>query len=562
MYCEFFNFSDKPFNMTPDPRFLFLTDSHREAIASMIYGITERKGLILVSGEVGTGKTTILHYLLTILDPKVKAAFLCQMRLTFEEVLKEILMMLNMPLGDNSTTVMSRQIHLCLQQNLDRGENAVLLIDEAQHLSLEVLEGLRMLSNMETSEAKLLQIVLVGQPEVEAKLNSPDLRQLKQRIGIRRRLRPVTEEEAQLYIEHRLKQVGSTSLTVFSPEGLALIFKHSDGILRTINILCDNALLVAYALGKKRVDKAMVKEVLEDMGSISVREPVREPVSPKAVYRPKPILQDRPEMILMAEGVKRGLAQWGLSPRVLYPLLGALGLILVLLLSAGYLSSPSDSMVQKFSMKPAKAEKVHPAVPEEKSNNPAVSTKPALDERPASPAAPLPPFLEKTPAPPRSDSGSSGLKNVAVGGGGQQKIIQAAMGDNLFSICQRFYGLGNTTLIDHILESNPEIENVDLIQVGQKITIPGLNEESFLAGSPGSGYRIHLATSNYSQSAIRYRKESALKGKNVEVVSRKVSPDTTWYRLVAGKFETQEEALNTIQQLKKKNLLPAFPKKR
>jgi phage tail protein X len=223
---------------------------------------------------------------------------------------------------------------------------------------------------------------------------------------------------------------------------------------------------------------------------------------------------------------------------------------------------------------PAKTERVRPAVPEARSEvPPSVPVKPAADERPASSALPTLLPVEKSPAEskeqkpeglnsPPPNSNSSGLKAAAVTGGARQKIIQAAMGDNLFSIAQRSYGRVNITLVDHVLESNPEIENMDLIQVDQKIAIPGINEESFLAGSPGSGYRVHLGTFEFPQSAIRYRNESVLKGKNLEVIPREVSPGTTWYRLVAGKFETQEEALNTIQQLKKMNLLPAFVKKR
>ncbi|NWF56546.1 MAG: AAA family ATPase [Syntrophaceae bacterium] len=565
--------------MTPDPRFLFLTDSHREAIASMIYGITERKGFVLISGEVGTGKTTILHYLQTILDPKIKTVFICQMQSTFQDLLKEIMIKLDLPVGDDSLPIMSRQLHYYLQQNLEQGENAVLLIDEAQHLSKESLEGLRMLSNLETSEAKMLQIVLVGQPEVEAKLNSGDLRQLKQRIGIRRKLRPVTEEEALLYIDHRLKQVGSTSLAVFSPEALALICKHSEGIFRNINVLCDNSLLVAYGLGKKRVDEAVVKEVLEDMGIAPVKEPIRGPAReqtpPKAVIRPKPVLQDRPEMFLMAADVKRRRARKGPVPRFLYPALGALAVLLLLFLSAGYLTGPSDYSIQKYSMhQPAKAEKVRQSVPEARSAVPlAAPAKAAADDQPApaslptaiqtenSPTASKPQKAERT-KPLRAQSNLSTSKSAVVAGGVRQNSIRAIAGDNIFSICRQSYGRMNLTLIDHILAFNPDIENMEFIRVNQEIAIPRINEGSFLTGSPGTGYKVHLGTFEKPESATSYRNEPALRGKNIEAIPREVSPGTTWYRLMAGNFETQEEALSTIQQLTKKNLMPAFSKKR
>jgi general secretion pathway protein A len=553
MYCDFFNFKEKPFTMTPDPRFLFMTDSHREAIASMVYGISERMGFILISGEVGTGKTTILHYLRKILDPQVNVVYICQTQITFEDILKEILMQLKLPVGDDSIPIMSRQLNFYLQKSIDQGENVVLLIDEAQHLSKEVLEGLRMLSNMETSEAKLLQIVLVGQPEIERKLNSEDLRQLKQRMGIRRKLRTVTEEEARQYIEHRLNKVGSASSAVFTPEAVDLICKNSEGILRNVNVLCDNSFLIAYGLGKRMADGAVVREVLGDMGITPSGEPPMEPARPHppAVPRPRPVPQAASEVFLMAHEAKGGPAHRGLFPRALYLLLGAIGLLVAFFLGAGYFAGPSPTPVKKFSVNPpGTAEKASPAGPEMKVEPSAVV--------PSSPT----PVEKPSPESRRPEPVSSLPKAAADVVSAPGKIIEVTLGDTLFSICQQYYDRANMTLVDHILGFNPEIGNMDLIKVSQKIKIPGINEESFLNGSPGSGYKVHLGTFEYPQSAIRYRNESVFKGKNTEVVPREVSPGITWYRLVAGKFETQEEALNTIQQLKKMNLLPAFAKKR
>jgi general secretion pathway protein A len=196
MYTQFYGFSKKPFNLTPDPAFLFVTRSQQEIISSLIYGISERKGFISVTGEVGTGKTTILHYLKTILDPKVKVVFIVQTHITFIQLLKEVLTDLNLSFGNETKSAMTRQLSTYLRQTVENDENLVIIIDEAQNLSRDVLEELRMLSNLETSENKLVQIVLVGQPELETKLNSEDLRQLKQRIGIRRQIKPLAEVES------------------------------------------------------------------------------------------------------------------------------------------------------------------------------------------------------------------------------------------------------------------------------------------------------------------------------------------------------------------------------
>ncbi len=272
MYEQFFGFSQRPFNVTPDPKFLFMTDAHQEALASLLYGIQERRGFISVSGEVGTGKTTLLNYLLTVLDKKVKTIFIFNTHIPFEDLLKEILRNLALRAVDGTKISMIRKLNLYLLKTLKRDENVAVLIDEAQNLNNEVLEELRMLSNMETGEAKLLQIVLVGQPELERKLNSPELRQLKQRIGIRRQIRPLTGEESRHFIEDRLQRMGRKIEDIFTLEALDLICRYSAGIFRNINIICDNAFLIGYALKKKPIDAAIVREVLGDMGIEVPRE--------------------------------------------------------------------------------------------------------------------------------------------------------------------------------------------------------------------------------------------------------------------------------------------------
>ena len=287
MYEEFFGFSQRPFNVTPDPTFLFMTDSHQEALASLLYGIQERRGFISVSGEVGTGKTTLLNYLITILDKKVKTIFIFNTLIPFEDLLKEILRNLALRAVDGTKISMIRKLNLYLLKTLERDENVAILIDEAQNLSNEVMEELRMLSNMETGEAKLLQIVLVGQPELERKLNSQELRQLKQRIGIRRQIRPLTGEESRQYIDDRLQKMGAKREDIFTPEALDLICRYSAGIFRSINIICDNAFLIGYALKKKPIDAGIIREVLGDMGIEIPRERIqtkRQYTAEQAIY--------------------------------------------------------------------------------------------------------------------------------------------------------------------------------------------------------------------------------------------------------------------------------------
>lgn len=196
MYTRFYGFSEKPFHVTPDPKFLFLTESHQKALDAILYGVGERKGFISISGEAGTGKTTILHHLLQTLSGNVKAVFINQTQVTPKQLLKEIVQKTGLTPKDQSKMSLIRQLNEYLVSALVEDGNLAILIDEAQNLNLEVMEELRMLSNLETRDSKLIQIAFVGQPELEEKLNSKELRQLKQRIAIRSQIRPLTGDES------------------------------------------------------------------------------------------------------------------------------------------------------------------------------------------------------------------------------------------------------------------------------------------------------------------------------------------------------------------------------
>lgn len=266
MINEFFCFSENPFHLTPDPRFLFLSNSHQEALSSMIYGIQEKKAFVSILGEAGIGKTTLVRHLLSLLDPRIKTVMIHQTFPSFEKMLKEILTEMDLPLGDQSKFFLTRQFNDYLSQRVDRNETIALIIDGAQNLSKEGLEDLRLLTNMEPERFKLLQIVLVGQPELEEKLNCEDLRQLRQRIAIRRWILPLTEEESRQYMEHRLNKVGSGIQKVFTSDAVSLICRCAKGNPRFINILCDKSFLIGYFLQKKKIDERIVREVLFDLG--------------------------------------------------------------------------------------------------------------------------------------------------------------------------------------------------------------------------------------------------------------------------------------------------------
>ena len=571
MYTQFYGFSKKPFNLTPDPAFLFVTQSEQEIISSLVYGIDERKGFISITGEVGTGKTTILHYLQTILDPKAKIVFIVQTHITFIQLLKEVLTELKLSFGNETKSSMTRQLNTYLKQTAESGENLVILIDEAQNLSRDVLEELRMLSNLETSENKLLQIVLVGQPELETKLNSEDLRQLKQRIGIRRQIKPLTEGESRAYIEHRLSRVGSASKAVFTPEALSLICRYGEGVFRKINILCDNALLIGYGLQKKTIDEAIVKEVLEDMGTLTPQEAER----PRIVYDPEPILQGNDEEFQSSDEPGAKPISRFLTRKVSYGIAAAIALMLIVFLALEFGLAPRPKAPAPPLNQPNAGEKVA-AVAAETKSEPIQSepSKPASEPKAAaaasaSPAAappqekPVPVQEErKQPAaePSKSESAPGPAPPKAAGKSERrfQKTMGVVKGETLYSIARQYYKEANISLVDCILEFNPKITDIHSIGPNLKIRVPEIGEESFLLRSPDGSYKIILGTFGQEKQSRTYKNEPELKDKKIEVVLRKVAPEETWYRVTAGNFETREEGLKAIQSLKKKGLLPAL----
>src|ERR687891_165756 len=249
MYCPFFGLQEKPFSITPDPRFLFLSPSHQEALGHLLYGIEERKGFITVTGEVGTGKTLLCRALLDRLGRHVQTALIFNSFLLEIELLRSVNEDFGIPQGGATRKELIDHLNQYSIGECSAGRNAVRIIDEAQNLASPVLEQIRMLSNLETERGKLLQIVLVGQPELRHQLARPELRQLNQRIALRYHLRPFDRRETSDYINHRLLVAGSHGGVVFTPRALGAIFHRSHGIARTINLICDRTLLLAYVQG-------------------------------------------------------------------------------------------------------------------------------------------------------------------------------------------------------------------------------------------------------------------------------------------------------------------------
>ena len=263
MYAEFYGLKELPFALTPDPRFIYFTPSHTEVMANLHYGIESGKGLVVVTGEVGTGKTTILRWMMERLDRTVLVAYIFNPRLSVPEFYQHVSTLLDVQKWETKSELLL-ELGRALESRHSRGLRTVLIVDEAQGLSPHVLEEIRLLSNFESNTAKQLQIVLTGQPELREVLNNPDLRQLKQRIALRCVIKPLPNvEETDRYITSRLLVAGAERTDIFAPESVDYIFRCSDGIPRNINNLCDNALLAGYAAGDITIGRSIIEDVAD-----------------------------------------------------------------------------------------------------------------------------------------------------------------------------------------------------------------------------------------------------------------------------------------------------------
>ncbi len=265
MYKEFFGLRANPFNVNPDPRYLFLTRHTEEALACLTYGIQTRKGFVLLTGEVGTGKTTLINKLLEWLRlQQVATAFVFNSKMNVPQFLDYMMTDFGIPVETDSKSQILMRLYNWLLDRYRAGETAVLIVDEAQNLSDDVLEEIRMMTNLETFTEKLLQIILVGQPELEQRLKQPQLRQLRQRLTLRAKTHPLTLEETKAYVAQRLRIAGSNGHMIFEPEALVAIHRYSAGIPRVVNLLCEHCLVGAFVDQQRTVSPAGVESVARE----------------------------------------------------------------------------------------------------------------------------------------------------------------------------------------------------------------------------------------------------------------------------------------------------------
>jgi len=272
MYAHFYHLSENPFNLTPDPKFHYINESTREALAAVLYGIKSRKGFLTLIGEAGTGKTTLLRRIVDEIEGETRVVFVFNPGVSFDELLEYLCMELGIRADGGGRLQLIEKLNHFLLEQLTEGRNVVVIIDEAQTLEDGVLEELRLLSNLETSKEKILQIVLSGQPELEEKLRRPNLRQLRQRIGVRATLKPMRSDEIRAYVETRLRSAGGQKAELFTAAALLRCWKASQGIPRVINVICDNAMMIAFAEGSDRITVSVMNAAIRDLDGLSRSE--------------------------------------------------------------------------------------------------------------------------------------------------------------------------------------------------------------------------------------------------------------------------------------------------
>jgi len=265
VYNQFYRFQEAPFNITPDPRFLFFSERHREAFNHILFGIKERKGFIQITGEVGAGKTTVCRAILQELGPTYRTALILNPCMTSTQLLRTVLSEFGLKPRRADRASSLEMLNEFLLQEAIIGNDVVLFIDEAQDLDWDLLEQVRLLSNLETDQSKLLQIVLLGQPELREKLEQSNLRQLRQRITVRYHLSPLSREETEAYIAHRLRVAGADSRPVFTPWAVRRIYGYSRGVPRLINAICDKTLLCGFVTGADRLTAGHVRRAVREL---------------------------------------------------------------------------------------------------------------------------------------------------------------------------------------------------------------------------------------------------------------------------------------------------------
>ena len=527
MYRRYYNLSNKPFENTPDPLFLFLSKQHREVLSSLLYGIESAKGFILVSGDVGTGKTTLIRSLLKELNPRHIVINIINPRITFDDIFNHLVQMLGVTIEGKNRLETIDMLRSKLETLNEEGRRAVIIIDEAHLLSKKSLEEIRLLSNIENNTIKLIQIVLVGQNEIHNLLDGETQKPLKQRIVINRQLNPLDKKETIEYILHRLKIV-DRSHQLFNDNALSLIWKVSGGTPRLINQICDNALLIGYALEAGIIKRKIIKEVISDM----------RPGSQK--YR-------------------NHLSFFYVRRRV-WAFAGIALLLLVIMRISGFTNSEDLHTVTNHSSDNRSSSKSVPIAAK-------FSEPSSLDEigGQVSPARAVgqssQETLKKKVIQISPDSVTMARKDFSSSAKTilfrpddiasselPEKVQTIQPNEWLTSVALAEYGSTSETVIDLIQMANNNIKNVHQIYCGQKIVLPQITKDSMIVTGEGNTYHIHYASFYNFRSAQKATQRLLANGEDAFFIPSRQGQNLV-FRVYMHIFSDRNEAKKALKNL-------------
>jgi general secretion pathway protein A len=523
MYEQHFGFQESPFSITPDPRFFYANSVYLEAYANLRYGIEAKKGFIAITGEVGTGKTTLLRKLMLSLDKTIQTVLVFNTDVTFNELLRVILRELGLPTAGKDRLGMVEELNDYLIEQLERGQTVCLLIDEVQYLSDESLEGLRLLSNLETDRQKLLQIVLIGQPEFQAKLDQPHLRQLKQRIAIRCEISRLRDDEVGSYINFRLRTAGCDNPELFHTDAIEKIAFYSKGIPRLINVICDNALVITFAGSQTSVSKDVIGEVVRDLRL----RPDRQLTQNETNQAPAGAAMLSSETTVQISKRK---------PISSLAAAAAASLAIVILLGFASLTDPeSFFMDASESLNGYRQNLSEWAL--------------LLTGQKANPDKPI------------VKVANAEVQTAEINTKSNDHRVTIQYGSTVFQIATDAYGSSSAILgMDLIKEFNPDIPNLNWINAGEDLLLPALSEETLLRQQPDGSFRLIVASFLSRREAEEFAERIVRNGLPVIVTAKPVSNNLVLHRLEINGLKNLEDAKQTIQIGFTNRWLPFTPK--